>query len=138
MNTKPCTCGKIMILVPRSIANLSYPIQIQETWVCHGCGNTEEGPVHRAETNEEIERRAWEQAQRKTTWVGAYRTKYKTLYWTGHQTVSLDNFGFVLTNNINEAKHFNTELEALKAMAMAGFYPRPEEEYQVEEHEILT
>jgi hypothetical protein len=58
--TKPCSCGKQMILeIDTTNALLSYPLQMHSNWVCYGCNTSEKGPIVRQRSNEEINEARW-------------------------------------------------------------------------------
>ncbi len=62
--TKPCQCGKKMILRKTGMCLTTYPAQYPTYWFCAGCGTREEGPTLRDKTDLEIETEAWEEANR--------------------------------------------------------------------------
>lgn len=43
--TKPCECGKLMILRGTGHILTSYPPQYPQVWYCGGCDRTEKGPT---------------------------------------------------------------------------------------------
>lgn len=59
--TKPCKCGKKMILISSGTILFTYPAQHPQEWFCDGCGHKEKGPTLRGMTKDEIDRDAWEQ-----------------------------------------------------------------------------
>lgn len=138
METKPCGCGKKMILVALEGQLLTYPPQQSQAWWCYGCGAQESGPTIRYETKKEANRKRWEAAQTRTVWVGELRTQTVTLYWTGDRVTP--NLEFVLTDDIHRARHFASQAEAESVLSAVSFWPRYNEEYRteyrIEEHEI--
>lgn len=61
--TKPCECGKQMILEPTGKALLVDPPMQQQNWRCFGCGAIKSGPVLKSKTQEQLSRELWEQEQ---------------------------------------------------------------------------
>ena len=44
-DTRPCTCGKLMILRWAGMVLTSYPAQYPTVWFCGECGDSEAGPT---------------------------------------------------------------------------------------------
>ncbi len=62
-DTRPCGCGKKMILVSTGITLTSYPAQHPTLWKCYGCGAAEKGPIFQEQTTEQAQRQRWEENQ---------------------------------------------------------------------------
>lgn len=60
--TKPCDCGKKMILVHTGEIHLTDPAQFPQEWWCGGCGKTEPGPTCRGKTDDELRMEQWRAA----------------------------------------------------------------------------
>ena len=60
--TKPCECGKNMILRGTGRVLTTYPPQYPMDWFCAGCGARTVGPVIRGKTDEEVAIEDWERA----------------------------------------------------------------------------
>lgn len=43
--TKPCECGKRMILRDSRLVILTHPAKVRSYWWCGQCGRTEQGPI---------------------------------------------------------------------------------------------
>lgn len=62
-NTKPCQCGKRMILRTTDQILLSYPGRMKEEWWCGGCGQTEQiGGAVTGITKESMDMLTWKAA----------------------------------------------------------------------------
>lgn len=64
--TKPCECGKRMILVETGLVLASIPERYVREWWCGGCGRKETAPPRVAENKDAVEYRRWESANRET------------------------------------------------------------------------
>jgi len=73
--TKPCECGKKMILRRLNHVLATYPPQYPQEWWCGGCGRTENGPTLRGMTKEEMDMKEWESQQNDQSLPPADTTK---------------------------------------------------------------
>lgn len=68
--TKPCQCGKKMILISTGIVLTCYPPIYPRIWWCGGCGAKEEGTPVRGETVEGKNMRLWKEANGEEAGIG--------------------------------------------------------------------
>lgn len=59
--TKPCSCGKKMLLVDTGVCYPSYPAQYPQEWHC-GCGRREAAGIRMESTADERFMELWEKA----------------------------------------------------------------------------
>lgn len=64
IETKPCGCGRKMILIDKPFALTTYPPQYPREWWCGGCGATAPAPNYVPPTMHEINQGKWEEANR--------------------------------------------------------------------------
>lgn len=134
--TRPCECGKKMILRSVGAALLVYPVQQPQVWWCGGCGRIEEAPPFRARTIEAAEMYHWEQAQDASVrvWVAEIMRGGKPYYWTGEWVIGIrmGDAEFVITDDIHRARQFPSEESAFEIAADAGVWPA----FFIREHQI--
>lgn len=63
VQTRPCVCGKKLVLFHSGVDYIADPVIYLTEWRCYGCGAMSPGKSITGKSNEEQNRKSWEEMQ---------------------------------------------------------------------------